>query len=132
MADISSSKQRVARAAGIVMFAIFLSRVLDLCGNGLSLPFSAERGNRCLLCRVCNPGLNVSALVGGVISSAFIPVFTHYLAKGWMKQAWHAASSFINLTGTLLVMMTILGIIFTPILAPLVGIGFEGEQRVCW
>lgn len=68
-------------------------------------------------------------LVGGVISSAFIPVFTQYLARDDEKQAWYVASSFINLVGILLVSFTLLGIVFAPIIAPLVGIGFAGEQR---
>ena len=67
-------------------------------------------------------------LVGGVIAPPLFS-FTRYLARDDEEQAWHVASSFINLAGFLLVGLTLLGIIFTPILAPLVGIGFEGEQR---
>ncbi|HHT36504.1 MAG TPA: murein biosynthesis integral membrane protein MurJ [Firmicutes bacterium] len=130
MADISSSKQRVARAAGIVMFAIFLSRVLGFVRErAIATVFGRTWETDVFFAAFAIPDLMYQLLVGGVISSAFIPVFTQYLAKDDEKQAWHVASSFINLTGTLLVMMTILGIIFTPILAPLVGIGFEGEQR---
>ena len=68
-------------------------------------------------------------LVGGALSSAFIPVFTQYLAKGEEEEAWRAASIFITITVLALTAFMVLGVIFTPSLAPLVGVGFSGEQR---
>lgn len=130
MADNLSSKQRVARAAGIVMFAIFLSRVLGFVRErAIATVFGRTGETDVFFAAFAIPDLMYQLLVGGVISSAFIPVFTQYLARDDEEQAWHVASSFINLAGFLLVGLTLLGIIFTPILAPLVGIGFEGEQR---
>src|SRR5919202_5108284 len=42
-------------------------------------------------------------IVAGAITSAFIPVFTSYLAKERENEAWHVASSVINAMLLLLV-----------------------------
>jgi len=130
MHEASSSTQRVAKAAGIVMSAIFLSRVLGFVRErAIATVFGRTGVTDVFFAAFAIPDLMYQLLVGGVISSAFIPVFTQYLARDDEKQAWHVASSFINLVGILLIGFTILGIIFAPAVAPLVGIGFGGEQR---
>lgn len=130
MHDGSSSTQRVARAAGIVMFAIFLSRVLGFVRErAIATVFGRTGVTDVFFAAFAIPDLMYQLLVGGVISSAFIPVFTQYLARDDEKQAWYVASSFINLVGILLISFTLLGIVFAPSAAPLVGIGFVGEQR---
>jgi len=130
MANAANSKQQVARAAGIVMLAIFLSRVLGFVRErAIATVFGRSGEADVFFAAFSIPDLMYQLLVGGVISSAFIPVFTQYLAHDDEEQAWHVASSFITLAGTLLILFTILGVILTPALAPLVGIGFAGEQR---
>lgn len=74
------------------------------------------------------PDLMYYLLIGGALSSAFIPVFTEYLAKGEEKEAWYVASSFINVAVLVLLGMTVTGILFAPVLAPVVAYGFRGEQ----
>ncbi len=131
MADGSSSKEQVARAAGIVMFAIFLSRVLGFVRErAIATVFGRTGATDVFFAAFALPDLMYSLLVGGVISSAFIPVFTQYLTAEDEKQAWYVASSFLNVISALLIVMTVLGIVFTPVLAPLVGVGFSGEQRI--
>ena len=130
MHDGSSSTQRVARAAGIVMFAIFLSRILGFIRErAIATVFGRTGATDVFFAAFAIPDLMYQLLVGGVISSAFIPVFTQYLARDDEKQAWYVASSFINLVAILLISFTLLGIVFAPVVAPLVGIGFVGEQR---
>ena len=133
MHDGSSSTQRVARAAGIVMFAIFLSRVLGFVRErAIATVFGRTGVTDVFFAAFAIPDLMYQLLVGGVISSAFIPVFTQYLARDDEKQAWYVASSFINLVGILLISFTLLGIVFAPSAAPLVGIGFVGNSGICW
>jgi len=75
------------------------------------------------------PDLMYYLLVGGALSAAFTPVFSQYLATRDEDEAWHVASSFLNLVVSLLLLFTVLGILFTPVLAPLVAYGFTGEQE---
>lgn len=130
MSKASSSTKQVARSASIVMFAIFLSRVLGFVRErAIASVFGRGLAADAFFAAFGIPDLMYQLLVGGVISSAFIPIFTQYLTAEDEKEAWYIASSFVNFTAIMLLILTILGIIFAPILAPLVGVGFVGEQR---
>ncbi|HHT73454.1 MAG TPA: murein biosynthesis integral membrane protein MurJ [Firmicutes bacterium] len=121
---------RVARAAGIVMFFILVSRILGFVRErAIAEVFGRTGVTDVFFAAFSIPDLMYQLLVGGALSSAFIPVFTQYLAKGEEEEAWYAASVFLNLIVLALAVFMILGVIFTPSLAPLVGIGFGGEQR---
>jgi len=120
----------VARAAGIVMFFVLVSRILGFVRErAIAEVFGRTGVTDVFFAAFSIPDLMYQLLVGGALSSAFIPVFTQYLAKGEEREAWRAASSFLNLIVLALVCLMVLGVIFTPSLAPLVGIGFGGEQR---
>ncbi|WFD08818.1 murein biosynthesis integral membrane protein MurJ [Tepidibacter hydrothermalis] len=74
------------------------------------------------------PDMMYYLLIGGALSSAFIPVFTSYLSNGDEEEAWKVASTFINITVLLLIVLSILGITFAQYLVPLVAHNFKGEQ----
>ncbi|WP_099192576.1 murein biosynthesis integral membrane protein MurJ [Tepidibacter mesophilus] len=74
------------------------------------------------------PDMMYYLLIGGALSSAFIPVFTSYLSKGEEEEAWKVASTFINITVVLLMVLSILGMTFAEYLVPLVAYNFKGEQ----
>ena len=75
------------------------------------------------------PDLMYSLLVGGAVTAAFIPVFSGYLARGEEREGWQVASTFLNVTSSLLLILTALGMALAPALAPLVAYGFAGQQR---
>lgn len=120
----------VVRAAGILMTATLVSRLLgfvreravaDIFGrSGATDAYTAAFGI---------PDLMYMLLVGGALSAAFIPIFTEYLARDKEEEAWRIGSTFINVTLVVLLAFLVLGIIFTPQLAPLVAYEFVGEQR---
>src|SRR5690554_4679992 len=129
MSSSSENKGRVAKAAGIVMFAILISRILGFIRErAIAEVFGRTGVTDVFFAAFALPDLMYQLLVGGALSTAFIPVFTEYLAKDQEDEAWHVASTFLNVTVLLLLAFMILGLIFTPLLAPLVGIGFVGEQ----
>ncbi|OUM95144.1 MAG: murein biosynthesis integral membrane protein MurJ [Firmicutes bacterium ZCTH02-B6] len=125
-----SSSRTVARNAGIVMLLILISRLLGFIREraiadvfGLSWETDAFRAAFNI------PDLMYFLLVGGAISSAFIPVFSSYLARGQEDDAWRMAATFITLVSGGLILLTVLGVIFSPWLAPVVAPGFTGAQR---
>ncbi len=127
---MSSSNRGVAKAAGIVMTAIFVSRILGFVRErAVAEVFGRTWVTDVFFAAFSIPDLMYQLLVGGALSSAFIPVFTGYLAEGKEDEAWHVASTFINFIVLALLALMTLGLIFTPFLAPLVGMGFAGEQR---
>lgn len=126
----SMSNKGLARTAAIMMILIFISRVLGF----VRLRAAGEIFGRTAETDAFNaafvlPDLMYFLLVSGALSSAFIPVFTSYLATDREKEGWVVASTFLTITTLLLVIITILGTIFSPVLAPLVAYQFVGEQR---
>lgn len=123
-------REQVAKAATIVMIAILVSRILGFIRErAVAEVFGRTATTDVFFAAFALPDLMFQLLVGGALSSAFIPVFTHYLAKEEEKEAWYVASVFLNATFLILLAIMFLGVIFTPSLAPLVGMGFTGEQR---
>nr|NLJ03444.1 murein biosynthesis integral membrane protein MurJ [Bacillota bacterium] len=112
------------------MLAILVSRILGFIRErAVAEVFGRTATTDVFFAAFALPDLMYQLLVGGALSSAFIPVFTQYLAKDDEKEAWYVASVFLNATFLLLLLIMVLGVIFTPQLAPLVGMGFSGEQR---
>ncbi len=124
-----SQGRTIARNAGIVMVLILISRLLGFVREraiadvfGLTWETDAFRAAFNI------PDLMYFLLVGGAISSAFIPVFSEMLARGQEKDAWGMAATFINLVSVALLVLTIFGVIASPWLAPLVAPGFDDDQ----
>jgi putative peptidoglycan lipid II flippase len=65
-------------------------------------------------------------LVGeGAISAAFIPVFSRYVTEEDRKQAWEFANAFLTLISAIVAAVTVLGILFSPSIVPLLAWGFR-------
>src|SRR5205809_3257647 len=80
---------RVARGAGIMLAAIFASRVLGLLRDiVVSKYFGANEFTDAYKAAFTLPDLFYYIIAGGALSSAFIPVFTEYLTKGEEEEAW--------------------------------------------
>jgi len=126
----TENRAQVTRAATIVMAAILVSRILGfLRERAVAEVFGRTAATDAFFAAFALPDLMYQLLVGGALSSAFIPVFTQYLAKDEENEAWHVASIFLNATFLILLGLMILGVIFAPVLAPLVGVGFTGEHK---
>ena len=124
-----SSSRTVARNAGIVMLLILISRLLGFIRERAIADVFGLTGETDAFRAAFNiPDLMYFLLVGGAISSAFIPVFSSYLARGQEDEAWRMASTFIAGTSLGLVVLTVLGVVLSPWLAPVVAPGFVGDQ----
>lgn len=67
-------------------------------------------------------------LVGGALSSAFIPVFSGYIATKEEEEGWQVASSIFNIIVILMLIGISMGLIFTPQLIRLLVPGFTPEN----
>lgn len=74
------------------------------------------------------PDLIFNILALGAISTAFIPVFSSYLAKKNLKEAWKVTNSFLNIIIVFLIVCLIILAILMPILIPLLVPDFDGEK----
>jgi len=64
-------------------------------------------------------------LIGGALSSAFIPVFSSYIATDREEDGWRVASTIFNIIIIFMIVGITLGIIFTPQLIYLLVPGFS-------
>lgn len=120
----------VARAAGTLMVTMILSRILGLVRDQvLTARFGSSHLTDAYLAAFTIPDLLYNLLVGGALSAAFIPVFSSYLARGEEEEAFTVASTAINLMMILLSLGTVLALLFTPALMPLVAYKFPAETR---
>ncbi|MBM3457934.1 MAG: hypothetical protein FJX77_05315, partial [Armatimonadetes bacterium] len=128
----AEADRRVARAAGIMVAAIFLSRVLGLVREMvMSYYFGAQvspvRDAYTVAFRL--PDLCYYLIAGGALSSAFIPVFTEYLEKGDEESAWKVFSVFgtvivLGLAGMILLGEVLAEVLIGTFFAP----GYSAEQ----
>ena len=108
---MSPAGQRVAKAALLMMATIAVSRIL---GYGREVALYTMFGQNYMTdayrAAFSLPDLLYLLLVGGALSSAFIPVFSAGLATGKEAQAWKSASIVFNYTMIGLVFLLIMAI----------------------
>lgn len=128
-AVVATENNKVAKAAGIIMVAMLLSRVLGFVREqAMTSLFGRGSLTDAYIAAFSIPDLLYNLLVGGALSSAFIPVFSSYLAKNKEDEAWKVASTVINIAVIGLTIGIVLGEFFTPYLIPLVASEFHGDK----
>ncbi len=75
------------------------------------------------------PDYIYTILVGGGLSSAFIPIFSQYLARNEKKKGYRMASTILNMVLGFAIILCIIGEIFAPQLVDLV-FSFKGEAYI--
>lgn len=122
---------RVARAAGIIMVAMVLSRII---GYVRDMVIYARFGQNNLTdaynAAFSIPDFLYYLLVGGALSSAFIPVFSSYIATKKEEDGWHVASTIFNIIIILMLIGIGLGMVFAPALVRFLVPGFSPENIV--
>lgn len=117
----SIQKMRMAHATMILTGSFIIGRILGLLRNSLFIfVLGAGPTSDAYLQAFLIPDLIFNIVAGGALSSAFIPVFTHYmLGEKDEKSAWHIASSALNLALAIMCLLALLAIILAPWLVPL-------------
>ena len=113
------------------MVANLLSRILGFLRESLIAGFFGKTGatdayNAAFLL----PDLLFWLLVGGVISSAFIPVLSDYIAKGHEDEGRRVASSVINIVFLVLGSLIIIGLVLAPQLVRLEVPGLRPDHMI--
>ncbi|AET70423.1 integral membrane protein MviN [Desulfosporosinus orientis DSM 765] len=128
---MSSTNRTVMKAAGFLMAAQMASRVLGFLRESLMAGFFGQSGvTDAYNTAFVLPDLLYWLLVGGVLSAAFIPVFSEYIAKGNEDEGWRVVSSVVNLIFLTLGLLVLLGLFFTPQFIHLVVPGFEPQNSL--
>ncbi len=124
----TAEMQRTARAAGIIAFGNITSRVLGLVRDTVKSSFFGATGLVSafdLATKV--PMMFFDLLVGGMVSSALVPVFSEYSKPENRDELWRVASFLLSIGVIALTLLTLIGEIFAPQIAYIIGGGLNEE-----
>lgn len=125
-----SSTRTLAKAAGLLMLTQLASRILGFFRESIMAGFFGKTSaTDAYQTAFILPDLLYWLLVGGVLSSAFIPVFSEYINKGKEEEGWRVVSSVVNIIFIGLSSLVILAILFTPQFIHLQVPGFTKENQ---
>lgn len=114
-------QQGAMRAAGILVVANFLSSMLGYVRNIIiTSTFGMGMYSDAYYAAFTIPDTIYTVLVGGGLTSAFIPVFSGYIARGEDEDGYKMASTILKLVAIVVMSFCVVGEIFTPQLLPLI------------
>lgn len=120
-----SAKGRIARAAGVMSVATFISRILgyikDMILAGI---FGATAVADAFFVAFRIPNLLRELFAEGSMSSAFVPVLTEYQTKHGHEEANRLARSVFLFILVAVGLLCVLGIVFAPALVTVIAPGF--------
>ena len=120
-----SENSRVVRAAGVVGVATMLSRIFgflrDMIVAGL---FGAGLTTDAFFVAFRIPNLLRRLLAEGSLTVSFVPVFTEYLRNRSREEALELADIAFTALSILLVAVSLLGVLFSPLIVTVMAPGF--------
>lgn len=125
-----SENSQVVRAAGIVGAATMVSRVFGLARDMvIAAFFGASWMTDAFWVAFRIPNMLRRLLGEGSLTVSFVPVFTEYLEKKTKEQALELAYNAITLLSIILAVISVLGIILSPLIVGLIAPGFISEPK---
>ncbi len=105
----------VMKSAGILVFTTLISSLLGYARN-IIIPATFGKGieSDAYFAAFTIPDYVYTLLVGGALSSAFIPVFSSYLAKNEDEEGFKMANTIISIVTVLAAGLCLFGMVFTP------------------
>lgn len=130
-AEAPETKHRsVARSAGIVSIAVMFSRVLGLVRETIFAKyFGAGFLYDTFIVGFRIPNLLRDLFAEGALSAAFVKVFTDYQLKNTEKEAWRLASLVFNCLAVVLGVITVLGILLSPMFVKIITYNYLGDPN---
>src|SRR5256886_8904093 len=122
--------QRIStRATGIVGVAILCSRVLGLIREVVfAALFGASRNMDAFLTAFRAPNMLRDLFAEGALSTAFVTTFSRRIATEGDRSAWDLASKVATLTLVFMSAVSLLGVVFAPVLIDILAPGFPAEK----
>ncbi len=116
-------------AAFLISLSYFLSRLLGLVRDRLlASNFGVSASTDAYTAAFRIPDLLFTILVSGAFAVSFIPVFIGYIEDKKTDEAWHVASSLLNIFSVVTIALCTLAFIFAPQLVKLLAPGFDAER----
>jgi putative peptidoglycan lipid II flippase len=128
----STVDQRIARAAGVVMFGFLIANLTGLARQIVVLAaFGTSASLDSFFAAVRLPTLLFSLLAGGALASAFVPTFTGLLSSQARPAAWRLASSIANLVFVTLSGFAVVAFLAAPwLVTHVIAPGFDDPAQI--
>src|SRR5256886_3667072 len=128
MAEVGT--QRIStRATGVVGVAILCSRVLGLIREVVfAAMFGASRNMDAFLTAFRAPNMLRDLFAEGALSTAFVTTFSRRIATEGERSAWDLASKVATLALVFMSAISLLGVVFAPVLIDILAPGFPAEK----
>ncbi|MGA2774902.1 MAG: murein biosynthesis integral membrane protein MurJ [Candidatus Omnitrophota bacterium] len=120
-----STHKSIARSALVIALATFVSRLLGFVRDiVIARLFGVYLYAQALVISFRIPNLFRDLLGEGASNAALVPVFSEYAHKHTKEEFWELANVVLNLLLVTLMVITILGMIFSPLIVRLIAPGF--------
>ena len=127
--ELLTQKQSSVRSAAVVLMTmVFTSRVLGLIRDRLLAARFSPDELGVYLAAFRMPNFLFELLVMGALTSAFIPVYTKYIAKGKQDEAWRISNTLINVSFIILLCVSIPLLIWTKQISMFIAPGFSPSE----
>jgi putative peptidoglycan lipid II flippase len=121
--------QGLASAALLMVFVTLVSRIAGMIQIMVIAAIFGTKGDiNSFWAAFTIPDLLYFLMAGGAARTAFVPVFTEYIARGKMKEGWRVFSSVFYLLVILGGTIVLLGTVFAPQIARLSALGWLGSE----
>ncbi|MFH1625722.1 MAG: murein biosynthesis integral membrane protein MurJ [Pseudomonadota bacterium] len=121
-----SENRRIAKAAGVVGASTFLSRILGFIRDVvIANHFGAALSADAFFVAFRIPNLLRRLVAEGALTVSFIPVFTEYLTRKSRGDALELANIAFTILSMILVLISLLGIILSPLIIWVIAPGFS-------
>jgi putative peptidoglycan lipid II flippase len=122
------SRRKIARSAGVIGIATLVSRILGFARDiVIAQLFGVYLYAQAFVIAFKLPNLFRDLVGEGATNSAIVPVFSEYLANERKAEFWELANILMNLLLVILAGITVLGIVFSPLLVRLIAPGFAND-----
>lgn len=127
---LGSQNQAVARSAVVIGLATLASRILGFARDVvIARLFGIYIYAQAFVIAFRIPNLFRDLVAEGAANAAFVPVLSEYSVKRSKEEFWELANILLNLLLVALSAITILGIIFSPLLVRMIAPGFIGSPE---
>ncbi len=126
----AAAPRRLAGAAAIMMAAFVASRATGVLRDvAITAQFGTGHEIAAYLAAIRIPDFIFQVTAGGAVASAFIPVFTGYLARDELDDGWRMVSTLFNLSIVVLSPLIVLAMVFAPEIMRLQAPEFAPEYQ---
>jgi putative peptidoglycan lipid II flippase len=117
------------KAAGIIGLAVMCSRLLGLLREQIfAALFGGGMAMDAFTAAFRIPNLLRDLFAEGALSTAFVTTFSKTIARGGDADAWRLANKVATMTASVLGLLCVLGMVFSPQLVALLAPGFDPDK----